>query len=157
MRAAAFVLALLTAAPAAAGATHQEREDYYYPPVRSSEIFDRTLQPAEAADRAARLAFVREITMRQFSASTPKRYALFAKGEGAHEMIITALDDDVFATLFRARAVIAQLAAPAHQTTFFETNPIAEVATFYDMMKRLGFDSLTLTDGRSWSHRIQFR
>lgn len=153
----AKVLAALLALTAAPAAAYSEREDYYYPPVRSYEVFDRTIAPAPEADRGVRIAFVTQVTQQQLAAPSAPRYAVFAKGDAADEMIITALDDAVFATLFRARAVMAQLSAPARTTEFFVKNRLSAQATFYDMLKVLGFDSLTLTDGRSWSHRVEFR
>ena len=39
----------------------------------------------------------------------PQHYAVFAKRIAGEKLIIVAFDDDVFATLFRARAVPATL------------------------------------------------
>jgi hypothetical protein len=154
MRVRHLAILLLAASPAAAD---QDRQDYYYPAPQSSEVFDRTLAPAPEADRGVRIAFVTQVTQQQLAAPSAPRYAVFAKGEEADELIITALDDQVFATLFRARAVMAQLSAPARTTEFFVKNRLSATATFYDMLKVLGFDGLTLTDGRTWSHRVEFR
>ncbi len=151
MMAAALAAALGTAAAA------QDREEYYYPPVGSSEVFDRTLAQTPPADRAVRMAFVTQVTRQQLTAPHPPRYAMFAKGARAQEMAIVALDDDLFATLYRARAVMAQLSAPARTTDFFVEQELSDVATFYDMLKIMGFEELILSDGKNWSHRVEFR
>ena len=95
-----------------------KREGSYYPPVESEEIFGRTLGEGPPTDRTVRVAFVNEVTRAQFDAASKPRFAVFAKGAEAEHMIITALDDDVFKTLFRARAVLAQMTASARQTDF---------------------------------------
>ena len=149
------VTALALGMAAAAGA--QDRAEYYYPPITSSETFDRTLAAAPAAERAVRVAFVTQVTRQQLTAPHPPRYAMFAKGARATELVIVALDDEVFSTLYRARAVMAQLSAPARTTDFFVQQELSDVATFYDMLKIMGFEELILSDGRHWSHRVAFR
>lgn len=140
----------------AVSAPAEERADYYYPPVTSTEIFDRVLTPTPPADRNVRIGFVTQVTQQQLQAPFPARYTLFAKGSDAQELIIMALDDEVFRTLFRARGVMAQLTAPTRTTQFFVENNLSAVATFYDMLKIMGFKLLTLTDGVSWSHQVEF-
>lgn len=149
----AFCILALCAGVAAA----EERTGYYYPPITSSEVFERTLAATPDANRAVRIGFVTQVTQQQLQAPATPRYVMFAKGAEAEEMIIVALDDDVFATLFRARAVMAQLSAPARQTAFFIENKLADVATFYDMLKIMGFKNLTLSDGVRWTHQVTFR
>ncbi len=149
----------LFACATAFGALAQEdtRAGYYYPPVTSEEMFERTLAATPAANRAVRIGFVTQVTQQQLQAPFPPRYVIFAKGGDATEMIVVALDDQVFATLFRARAIMAQLSAPARQTAFFVEQNLADVATFYDMLKIMGFKSLTLSDGVTWTHQVTFR
>jgi len=156
MRATPF-LAFAMLACAAIGAAAQDREGYYYPPITSTEMFERTLAPTPDASRAVRIGFVTQVTQQQLQAPATPRYVMFAKGAEAEEMIIVALDDHVFATLFRARAIMAQLSAPARQTAFFVEKQLADVATFYDMLKIMGFKTLTLSDGARWTHQVTFR
>lgn len=155
----AAVAAVLAAAMAtvAAPAAADDRAGYYYPPITSVEVFDRMIAAVPAADRATRIGFVTQVTTQQLQADAHPRYAVFAKGGEAEEIIIVALDDAVFKTLFRARAVMAQLSAPARTTEFFVRNALSDRATFYDMLKIMGFESLTLSDGESWSHQVTFR
>ena len=156
MRTLAF-LACLAVALVALPVVAQEddkREGYYYPPVESEEIFDRTLGEGPPTDRTVRVAFVNEVTRAQFDAASKPRFAVFAKGAEAEHMIITALDDDVFKTLFRARAVLAQMTASARQTDFFVKTGINLYATWFDLAKLMGYEDIVITDGETWSHRI---
>lgn len=139
-----------------ASAALADQEGYYYPPVTSSEVFARTIAAPPPAGREERVAFATQFTREQIGLSYPPRYALLVKGAQADELIVVALDDQVFRTLFRARAVMAQLSAPARLTEFFARNRLADVATFYDMLKLMGFRSLTISDGVSWSHQVVF-
>lgn len=153
MRALLAVLAVLALALPAV-ADEDSREDYYYPPVTSEEEFKREIGQGPPADRAVRVAFITEITRSQFEAPAKPRIALFAKGAEAEHMIVTALDDEVFKTLFRARAVLAQMTASARQTDFFVETGINTHATWFDLLKLLGFQDIVITDGESWAHRV---
>ena len=151
-----LVAVILMLSAAAAGANDDE-EGYYYPPVGSSEVFDRTLANLPPAGPGVRVGFVTGVARRQAEQAHAPRFALVVKGNDKAELIITALDDAVFRTLYRARAVMAQFSASARTTEFFVVNELSEIATFYDMLKMLGFRTLTLTDGDTWSHRVEFR
>lgn len=151
----AFAFCVFAFLGSAAGA--DERAGYYYPPITSTEVFERTLAATPDANRAVRIGFVTQVTQQQLQAPSTPRYVMFAKGGEAEEMIIMALDDQVFASLFRARAIMAQLSAPARQTAFFVEKHLDDVATFYDMLKIMGFKTLTLSDGVRWTHQVTFR
>jgi hypothetical protein len=153
---AALLLSAALCAPLASAAADDE-EGYYYPPVGSSETFSRTLAETPEAGPGVRVEFVTHVTRQQFEQAYAPRFALVVKGDRKDELIIVALDDSVFATLYRARAVMAQLSASARTTAFFVENDLSAVATFYDMLKIMGFRTLTLTDGATWSHRVDFR
>lgn len=155
-RPALLALALSSLMAASAAAQDDSRAAYYYPPITSSETFDRVLAPPPPAGRDDRLGFLTHLTQLQAQLPYAPRYVIFAKGAQATEAIAVALDEDVFATLYRARAVMAQLSAPARETAFFRDAGIGAQATFYDLLRAMGFTSLTITDGRAWSHRVEF-
>lgn len=135
-----------------------DQEGYYYPSVGSEEVFARTLVRSDIqVSRAMRAGFVTQITKAQLAAADAPRFAVFAKGSEAEHMIVVALDDEVFRTIFRARAVLAQLTANARGTDFFINNGIETTATWFDLAKLLGFEDLVISDGASWSHRVIFR
>ena len=87
----------------------------------------------------------------------PQHYAVFAKRIAGEKLIIVALDDDVFATLFRARAVLATLTLRVWASLLFAEPGVQNLLTFHDLVKLLGFERITLSDGRDWSHRINLR
>ena len=152
---AALALVLLAAAPVRA----QERdagEDYYHPPVSSEERFDRKITVGPPATRDSRVNFVTFITKAQLAAPESPRFVFFAKGGEADRLHLVALDDEVFRTIYRARAVMAQMTSNFRGTEFFAQQGLTTVGTFYDMLQLLGFESLTITDGATWTHRVHF-
>ncbi len=69
-------------------------------------------------------------------------------------MIIVALGEGRYDTLYRMRALMAMMTAQARLSTFFQQNTLAEHATFYDLLKMLGFKQLTITDGDEVAHQV---
>ena len=147
---AAIIAASLGGAAGAAG-----RDSYYYPPVNSEEVFARDLTMAPAAGRAVRVGFTTQVTKSQLAAPESPRFVIFAKGDEAQHMIIIALDDEIFKTIYRARAVLAQLTSNARGGELF-INEIRDDATWFDLAKLLGFEDLVISDGATWSHRVTF-
>jgi hypothetical protein len=131
-----------------------DRSGYYYPPITSEEVFVRDILPTPPADRTVRTNFMTEVTKAQLAAPENPRFAIFAKGDDAEHMIIVALDDEIFRTLYRARALLAQLTANARGTKFFVDSNLQFTATWFDLAKMLGFADIVISDGASWSHRI---
>jgi hypothetical protein len=152
---AALVAGTMLAASAAQA--EDRHEGYYYPPVNNSvEQYEARAKVLPEANRTIRVAFITDLTRRQFAGPYPPQYAIFAKGENAEKLIVVALEDDVFRTLFRARGVLAQLTAHARATEFFKTNAVDDYFTFFDLCRLLGFEQMTISDGQTWSHRIEF-
>jgi hypothetical protein len=137
-----------------AAAAEDRHEGYYYPDVQTRETYVARAQTLPSADRSARLEFVTQLTISQSNTPYPPQYAIFAKGSDAQKLIITALDGDVFETLYRARGVMAQMSAYARTTEFFQEHGVDDIFTFYDLLKLLGFTQLTITDGENWAHQI---
>ena len=131
------------------------RDSYYYPAVDSEEVFTRDLTMAPAAGRAVRVGFTTQVTKSQLAAPESPRFVIFAKGDEAQHMIIVALDDEVFKTIYRARAVLAQLTSNARGAELF-INEIRDDATWFDLAKLLGFKDMVISDGATWSHRVIF-
>jgi len=158
MRRALAALAIVLAAATAPAAVEEDgRAGYYYPEVGSQEVFARDIAPdAPRANREVRINFITQITKAQLAAPESPRYVIFAKGSDAGHMIIVAIDDDIFSTLYRARAVLAQLTANARGTEFFVQNDISTEATWFDLARLLGFEDLVISDGEDWAHRVVF-
>ncbi|MEO0746454.1 MAG: hypothetical protein AAFY49_14005, partial [Pseudomonadota bacterium] len=65
-------------------------------------------------------------------------------------------DDDVFSTIYRARAVMAQMTSNMRSNEFFRSQGLEYVATFYDLLQIMEFDTLVISDGETWSHQVNF-
>ena len=150
---AAAVAFTLAAAPAAAADRHA---GYYYPSPTSETYVSRALTLAEAG-RASRIAFVTGITGEQLSRPYPPQYAVFAKGEVAEKLIIVALNDGAIASLYQARALLAQLTAVARATPLLRTLAVEDIFTFFDLAKLLGFNQITISDGQTYAHQVKLQ
>jgi len=127
---------------------------YYYPPPQSSEVYKARAETAPGVGRVTRLGFVTGVTKQQIEAGYAPRYAVFAKGDGAQKMIVIALDSEIMETLFRGRALLAQLTAQARLSPLFSQLGVQDHFTFFDLAKLLGFELVTISDGATWTHQI---
>tara|TARA_R110002072_G_scaffold43737_8_gene122727 strand:- start:2638 stop:3114 length:477 start_codon:yes stop_codon:yes gene_type:complete len=127
---------------------------YYYPEPGSEETYRARARTLPNSDRDRRLGFVVGFMGDLAKDPAPQRFAVFAKGGEAEKLIIVALDDEAFATLFRARAVLALLTSRVRASPLFAELGVQNLFTFYDLAKLLGFDQITISDGRAWSHRV---
>ena len=130
---------------------------YYYPVPTSGEKYKARSEKLKQANRVTRLAFVTGITKQQQERSYPPRFAIFAKGDAAQKLIIIGLDEGTFSSLYRARAALAQMTAMARLTPLFKELGVQDYFTFFDLTKLLGFSDITISDGETWSHRIEIR
>lgn len=149
-----LVFATLAIAHASTADAQDRREGYNYPPISSEEVFIRQIATPPSSNRAVRTNFINEITKAQLAAPANPRFVIFAKGKGAEHMVIMALDDQIFRTLYRARAQLAQLTANARGTDFFKSENLQFTATWFDLAKLMGFEDIVISDGDTWSHRI---
>ena len=129
---------------------------YYYPPITSEETFSRVLTRAPNARASVRTNFVTTITKAQLEAPESPRFVFFEKGADSETLVLIALDDEVFSTLFRARAVLAQITSNLRGTKFFIDQNLNIEGTFYDMLQIMSFKTMIISDGRNWSHRVTF-
>ena len=127
---------------------------YYYPEPKTEETYTARARTLPESDRDRRLGFIVAITVEMSKDPAPQRYALFAKGADAEKLIIVALDDEAFATLYRARAVVATLTSRVRASPLFAELGVQNLFTFYDLAKLIGFRQITISDGRDWSHRV---
>ncbi|MEX0369041.1 MAG: hypothetical protein AB3N09_00315 [Tateyamaria sp.] len=151
------LLALIAMVFAVSTAHAQDRyEGYYYPEVTSTEDFTRIIRNAPDASKGVRVEFVTNLTVAQLSAPESPRFVFFAKGSDARHLNVIALDDDVFSTLYRARAVLAQMTSNMRNNDFFRAQELQFVATFFDLLQLMEFDTLVISDGETWSHQVNF-
>ncbi len=147
----AIMLSMMAATPSDAADRHA---GYYYPTPGAIEIYQaRTITTANA-DRKMRLGFIVGITRNTLKLPYAPRFVIYAKGEEAEKMIIVALEDDYIDTLYRARALLAQLTAIARTTPLLQELGLADFLTFFDLVKLLGFSQITISDGDIFAHQI---
>lgn len=130
---------------------------YYYPEISTEETFDRVARASQGASKAVRVDFVNVLTTAQLEAPESPRFVFFAKGESSSTLILIGLDDEIFSTLYRARALMAQLTVSVRRGGFFRQEELQYVATFYDLLQMMQFDELVISDGDSWAHRVNFK
>jgi len=139
-----------------AAAANDRYAGYYYPPVTSEESFERVIRNSPDAGKSVRVDFVTSLTASQLAAPESPRFVFFAKGSDSDKLILVALDDEVFKTLYRARAILAQMTSNMRNGNFFRDGDLQYIATFFDMLQMLGFDTMVISDGENWSHQVNF-
>ena len=128
---------------------------YYYPPLTSDEVYEAPIEPSLDSDRARRIGFIIGVTQEQFARPYPPPWAMYAKGTEAEKLIIVALDADALATLYQARAMLAQLTSVVRSLPLFVEGEVEEDYNFLDLLAALGFRRLTISDGRTYAHQIR--
>ncbi|MEX0807201.1 MAG: molybdopterin-guanine dinucleotide biosynthesis protein A [Dongiaceae bacterium] len=150
----ALLLAMPLVAPSAQEVSDDRHAEYYYPTPQTSETYTARVVTLADSDRVRRLGFVTGLTQQLLTMPYPPDYAVYAKGAESEKMIIVALEDDRYNTLYRMRALLAMLTAQSRLSKFFQENTLAEHATFFDLLKMLGFEQLTISDGDEFAHQI---
>ncbi len=134
-------------------AAADRHEGYYYPTVTSRETYVARAITLPDSDRARRIGFIVGLTRQQLAQDYPPEVAIFTKGAEAEKMIIVALNRDAISSLYQARAMLAQMTAVARSTEVFIQNRVEDTYTFLDLLKLLGYELLTVTDGHSYTHQ----
>lgn len=127
---------------------------YYYDAPNSQETYRARATPSPDTNRGHRVAFVTGLEVEVAKRGHPIPYAIFAKGAEAQKLIVVALQDGPMDTLYRARGVLANLTAQARLTPLLRENNVSEYFTFFDLCRVLGFEQITLSDGKTWTHQI---
>ncbi len=150
-RGALAVIAALAATGAAAQDQDKDRHaGYYYPPATVTESFQADVTTVSDANRVRRIGLITLITNKALTASYPPPYVMFVKGADAEKLIIVGMGDYV-GNVFQARALLAQLTAQARLTEIFKEVDPEHRLTFLDLLKMLGFDQVTVSDGKSYT------
>lgn len=152
---AVWLCALLVAAgPSLASEKRDRHAGYYYPAPTSVETYTARAKTFEDSDRKRRIFFVTELTNQMMQNPYPPPFAIFPKGEHAQKLIITALYDNGYNTIYRMRGLLAIMTARARITPIFEDYDVQDLYTFLDLLKLLGFEQVTVTDGETFAHQI---
>src|SRR4030095_3056171 len=104
------------------------------------------MKTIESMDRQQRIQFVTVVSQGTIQSAYRVPYAVFAKGEKADKMIIVGLQPGEFSTIYRMRAILANMTTMSRLSPFFQERTVAEDATFFDLLKLLGFIQLTITE-----------
>jgi hypothetical protein len=156
MAAAALTL-MMTASVGATEGKRDRHVGYYYPQPASEEEYEARAVALPDASRKRRILFVTELTNQMMSNPYPPPVAVFAKGGEARKLIITSLYADGYNTLYRMRGLLALLSARARSTAIFREYQVEDLFTFLDLLKLLGFEKVTVTDGDLFAHQIHIR
>ncbi|WP_020592007.1 hypothetical protein [Kiloniella laminariae] len=127
---------------------------YYYPEPIYREIYHARAKPLETASRKTRVAFVTAITQENMKREFPPEAAIFAKGEDAEKLIIVGLVDGRLDTIYRARAIFANMTAAVRTLPIFQELGVQDVFTFFDLAALMGFKQVTITNGRNFTHQV---
>ena len=151
------VAAQTPSATAPAGSGEDRYVGYYYPKPTSTETFPSQLQTIAGVDRAQRVQFTTVIAQGTLQSAYRVPYAVFVKGERADRLIIVAMQPGELGTLYRMRAMLANMTTMSRLSPFFQERTVAEDATFFDLLKMLGFRELTITDGDKLTHKVTIK
>lgn len=153
-RIALAALVIATAFAFAPARAEDRHAGYYYPAPKTQETYVARAKTFPEADRKRRLGFVTAMTAQMMSNPYPPPFAIFAKGDDAEKLIIVGLYNDSYNTLYRMRALLAMLTAGARTTPFFNEMGVEDFFTFFDLLKLLGYKQITISDGRTFAHRV---
>jgi hypothetical protein len=143
------------AAPKAAG--EDRYIGYYYPKPTATETFESSMQTIAGAERAQRIQFVTVVSQGTIQSAYRVPYAVFAKGEKADRLIIVGLQQGELNTVYRMRALLANMTTMSRLSPFFQERTVAEDATFFDLLKLLGFREVTITDGEKTTLQVTIK
>ena len=129
---------------------------YYYPEPQTSEVYVARAKPMLDVTRSMRIKFVTGMTRSLLDKPYPPQFIMFAKGDEADRMIITSVEAGTYNTLYRARALLAMLTAVARETKIFQEFGVEDYFTYFDLLRMLGFERLTITDGETFAHQVTF-
>ncbi|MEH6404304.1 MAG: hypothetical protein V7750_13080 [Sneathiella sp.] len=127
---------------------------YYYPAPQRIEVYCARVSPLADVDKKRRVGFIIGIKSGMTRQSYESPYAVFSKGGLAEKLLIISKRDGHLDTVYRARALLADLSTSARSTPVFTKTGAAEELTFLDLITMLGFRSVTLSDGNNFAHQV---
>ena len=130
---------------------------YYYPAPEKIETYCARVPPLPDMDKRRRVGFVIGIKEGMSNKPYDSAYSVFVKGGDSTKLIIVAKTDGYLETIYRVRALLADLTNSARTTPIFEESGAPENLTFLDLLTLLGFESVTISDGNKFTHQIKMR
>jgi hypothetical protein len=150
-------LALMALLLTVAGGAHADdrHAGYYYPaPTLQPEVYKARAKTMADASRATRIGFVTAISTQNRKLPYAPPAIMFAKGSEAQKLIIVALQDGRIDTIYRARALFADMTAQSRVLPVFKELGVQDTFTFFDLLKMLGFAQITVSNGRDFTHQV---
>ncbi len=127
---------------------------YYYPKPLSEETYQAPLPVFQGGSRLSRVGFVTGVDQEQKKKPYPPIYHMFAKGSDAEKLIIISTEEGRYNKLYRLRGLLASITADARTSPVFAKIGHVEQLNFFDLIKIIGFQELTITNGNDVSHRV---
>ena len=150
-----IAFAIFFALAALHGAKAEDRHvGYYYPKPAVIEEYEARAPNLLENNRGRRLTFVSGLIRQIADEPYPPTYAIFAKGDEAEKLIIVGMRDGFYDTIYRTRALLAALTALSRATPLFQQYDPEQRYTFFDLCYMLGFQQLTITNGREFAHQV---
>src|SRR3990167_4447447 len=143
------------AKPAPAG--EDKYVGYYYPKPTTVENYTSPMQRIAGAERQQRVQFITVVSQGTIQSAYRVPYAVFVKGDKAEKMIVVGLQNGELNSIYRIRAILANMTTMSRLSPFFQERTVAEDANFFDLLKMLGFTQLTVTDGDKLSYQVNIK
>ncbi|MDP1963470.1 MAG: hypothetical protein Q8K93_14840 [Reyranella sp.] len=145
-------------APAAAAPAAEDKYvGYYYPKPTTVENYTSPMQTIAGAERQQRVQFVTVVSQGTIQSAYRVPYSVFVKGDKAEKLIIVGLQPGELNSIYRIRAILANMTTMSRLSPFFQERTVAEDANFYDLLKMLGFTQLTATDGEKFAYQVNIK
>ncbi len=150
-----FVSMGFLAAPPVFGQTTTDRHaGYYYPPPKEIETYRSKARKLAGMTRRRRIAFIVAMANGIQARPYPPHISVFVKGTRAQKMIITGTQDGRLDTIYRVRGLLARMTSAARATPIFRKFQVDDLLNFLDLLKMLGFEQITVSNGRDFTHQI---
>lgn len=153
-----FTLALASLLAVTMGASASNIQDryvgYYYPSPQQVEVYCARLPIINDVSKKRRVGFIIGIKEGMNKQPYESPFTVFAKGGESTKLIIIAKTDGYLDTVYRARALLADLSTSARTTPIFAKSKAPEELTFLDLISLLGFQSVTLSNGDGFAHQV---
>lgn len=155
---AAALLMATVSIPAMADENGQDRHvGYYYPEPIHKEVYPARAKTLPGMDKGRRIDFIVAIVNSMNARPYAPPYSIFAKGAEAEKLIIVANQEGTLDTLYRAKALLATMTGIARGMPIFREHHVEEILTFFDLLKMIGFERITVSDGDTFAHQIDIK
>ncbi len=125
---------------------------YYYSGISSSEPVSTIANPS-GAGKEERAAVLSRLAILQRARGSGDFYIL-AEGDALETMIISARPGSRLNSKYQARALMGDITAVARNGKLFQEYGVQTEATFFDMAKIWGFESIIVTNGENFAHQF---